>query len=59
METSIPGLYACGDVVGSPFQVAKAVYEGEIAGTNCSDYLKIIEKHNKKRLDMISNRFFD
>ncbi len=40
METSIPGLYACGDVVGSPFQVAKAVYEGEIAGTNCSDYLK-------------------
>ncbi len=40
METSIPGLYACGDVVGSPFQVAKAVYEGEIAGTSCSDYLK-------------------
>lgn len=40
METSIPGLYACGDVVGSPFQVAKAVYEGEIVGTSCSDYLK-------------------
>ncbi len=40
METSIPGLYACGDVVGAPFQVAKAVYEGEIVGTSCSDYLK-------------------
>lgn len=40
METNIPGLYACGDVVGDPYQVAKAVYEGFVAGGCVSDFLK-------------------
>lgn len=31
METSIKGLYACGDCVGGLLQVAKAVHEGVIA----------------------------
>ncbi len=34
METSIKGLYACGDCVGGLLQVAKAVHEGVIAAMN-------------------------
>ena len=32
METSVPGLYACGDCTGGLLQISKAVYEGAIAG---------------------------
>lgn len=32
METSIPGVFACGDCTGKPLQVSKAVGEGLIAG---------------------------
>lgn len=31
MQTNIKGLYACGDVVGTPYQIAKAVGQGQIA----------------------------
>lgn len=31
METNLPGVYACGDCVGQPYQIAKAVGEGQIA----------------------------
>lgn len=31
METNLPGVYACGDCTGQPYQVAKAVGEGNIA----------------------------
>ena len=34
METTIQGLYACGDCVGSIYQIAKAINEGMIAGIN-------------------------
>ena len=33
MMTTIPGLYAAGDCTGGLLQVAKAVYEGALAGT--------------------------
>ena len=32
METTIQGLYACGDCVGGIYQIAKAINEGMIAG---------------------------
>ena len=32
METSIKGLFACGDCMGGLYQVSKAVYEGTKAG---------------------------
>jgi thioredoxin reductase (NADPH) len=32
METNIPGIYAAGDIVGPPYQMAKAVGEGCVAG---------------------------
>ena len=38
--TSIPGLYAAGDCTGGLMQVAKAVYEGAVAGTELVKYLR-------------------
>ena len=32
METTVPGLYACGDCTGGLLQISKAVYEGSKAG---------------------------
>ena len=40
METNMPGIYACGDVTGAPYQIFKAVYEGATAGLSISDKLK-------------------
>jgi thioredoxin reductase (NADPH) len=35
-ETNVVGIYAAGDVCGPPFQVAKSVGEGCVAGINSS-----------------------
>ena len=40
MHTNVNGLYACGDCVGTPFQIAKAVYEGMVAAIEVAIYLK-------------------
>lgn len=39
-ETNISGIYAAGDICGPPFQVAKAVGEGCIAGLEAAKYAK-------------------
>ncbi|MBC8421152.1 MAG: NAD(P)/FAD-dependent oxidoreductase [Desulfobacterales bacterium] len=39
-ETNIPGLYAAGDICGPPWQVAKAVGEGCIAGIEAAGFAK-------------------
>jgi thioredoxin reductase (NADPH) len=39
METGIPGLYACGDVTGEPWQLARAVGQGCIAGWNAAAFV--------------------
>lgn len=39
METTVSGVYACGDVTGGLAQVAVAVGEGAIAGTNAYFYI--------------------
>jgi thioredoxin reductase (NADPH) len=39
-ETSVAGIYAAGDICGPPWQVAKAVGEGCVAGTYAADYAK-------------------
>ena len=36
MQTTLPGLYAAGDCTGGLLQVAKAVYEGALAGTEAA-----------------------
>jgi thioredoxin reductase (NADPH) len=39
-ETNIPGLYAAGDICGQPWQIAKAVGEGCVAGIEAAEYAK-------------------
>ena len=40
MQTTLPGLYAAGDCTGGLLQVAKAVYEGALAGTEAAKDLR-------------------
>ena len=40
METNIAGVYAAGDICGPPWQMAKAVGEGCVAGLNAATYAK-------------------
>ena len=39
MESSLPGLFACGDLVGTPYQYIKAAGEGNIAALSAVGYL--------------------
>lgn len=39
-ETNIAGIYAAGDIVGPPYQMAKAVGEGCIAGMEAATYAR-------------------
>lgn len=41
--TEVPGVFACGDVTGRPWQLAKAVGEGAVAGMSAADYAR--EQH--------------
>jgi thioredoxin reductase (NADPH) len=43
-ETNIPGVYAAGDICGPPWQVAKAVGEGCVAGLEAASYAKRLRK---------------
>lgn len=38
--TNLPGVYACGDITGPPWQVAKAVGEGCVAGLEAAAFAK-------------------
>lgn len=44
METSIKGIYACGNATGGLLQISKAVYEGAEAGLSVANYIRNIEK---------------
>jgi thioredoxin reductase (NADPH) len=44
METNIPGVYAAGDICGPPWQMAKAVGEGCVAGIGAATYAKRLGK---------------
>lgn len=46
METNIKGLYACGDIVGRPYQAIKSAGEGNVAAICAAEYLD--EKLSKK-----------
>jgi thioredoxin reductase (NADPH) len=39
-ETIVPGIYAAGDICGPPWQMAKAVGEGCVAGLGAATYAK-------------------
>jgi len=38
-DTSIPGVFAAGDCAGKPYQIAKAVGQGQIAALSASEYI--------------------
>jgi len=39
METNIPGVFACGDIAGTPYQYVKSAGEGNIAALSAVKYL--------------------
>jgi thioredoxin reductase (NADPH) len=43
-ETNIPGVYAAGDIVGPPYQMAKAVGEGCVAGMAAATYARKLKR---------------
>ncbi len=46
METNMPGVYAAGDCTGRPYQVSKAVGQGNIAALQAVSYLHERDKAN-------------
>ena len=44
MATSVPGVFAAGDCTGKPFQLAKAVGEGNVAALSAVDYIAGLKK---------------
>ena len=44
METNVPGIFAAGDICGPPWQMAKAVGEGCVAGIQAAKYAKKMRK---------------
>ena len=40
MQTAVPGLFAAGDCTGGLYQIAKAVYEGAVAGTSAVQFIR-------------------
>lgn len=44
MRTSIPGLLCAGDMAGAPYQVAKAVGDGLVAGLRAAEYIDALTK---------------
>ena len=39
METSLPGIFACGDITGMPYQYVKAAGEGNVAAISAAAYI--------------------
>jgi thioredoxin reductase (NADPH) len=39
MRTNLPGIFAAGDCTGAPYQIAKAVGQGQIAALSAADYI--------------------
>ena len=41
--TSVPGVFAAGDILGAPLQAPKAVGEGNIAAISAAAYLRALK----------------
>ena len=44
METNLPGVFACGDITGTPYQYVKAAGEGNVAALSAAAYIDRTEK---------------
>lgn len=40
METNLPGVFACGDLTGTPYQYVKAAGEGNVAAISAAAYIE-------------------
>ncbi len=47
--TNVPGIFAAGDICGTPYQMAKAVGEGCIAGLSAGSYCQKKKRESKKK----------
>ena len=43
-STDVPGVFACGDITGRPWQLAKAVGEGAVAGLSAAAYVRKVRE---------------
>ena len=46
MEASIPGVFACGDIAGAPYQYIKAAGEGNVAALSAVSFLDQLKRAN-------------
>ena len=44
METNLPGVFACGDLTGTPYQYVKAAGEGNVAAISAAAFLERMSK---------------
>ena len=44
METNLPGLFACGDIAGKPYQYVKSAGQGNVAALSAVTYLASKDK---------------
>ena len=49
METEIPGIFACGDLTGTPYQYVKAAGEGNVAAVSAAMYVDMKKKQREKQ----------
>ena len=47
METNLPGVFACGDITGTPYQYVKAAGEGNVAAISAAAYLDRMENRKE------------
>lgn len=47
METSLPGVFACGDLTGTPYQYVKAAGEGNVAAISAAAYIDGMRRAQK------------
>ena len=47
METSLPGVFACGDLTGTPYQYVKAAGEGNVAAISAAMYVDKLRREEK------------
>ncbi len=48
METNLPGVFACGDLTGTPYQYVKAAGEGNVAAISAAAFLERKNKEEKQ-----------
>ena len=47
LKTNLPGLFACGDITGAPYQYIKAAGEGNVAALSAVNYLADLKKEKE------------